>query len=154
MKRNGCQRCCSAGEPMAADPASDGWKPRQLPGFAGLIGPLWTRKEDAAWAYGLVAEDRHLNPASVVHGGMLGTLLDHALSAIAWEANARSPCVTVALDVQFIDAARVGDFVIARGRVLRQTGSLAFLQGELTVGVRLIATGSAILKVKRTAMQP
>ena len=35
------------------DPALDGWKPRTLPGFAGLVGPLWTRKEDDGWAYGL-----------------------------------------------------------------------------------------------------
>ena len=80
------------------DPSLDGWNPRSLDGFFGLVGPLWTRKEEGTWAYGFMAEPRHTNPAGVVHGGMLVTLIDHALSAIAWEANERRPCVTVQLD--------------------------------------------------------
>lgn len=129
------------------DPALDGWKPRTLPGFAGLVGPLWTRKENDAWAYGLVAEVRHANPAALVHGGVICTLLDHALSVIAWEANARKPCVTVALDVQFLAPARPGDFMVVRGRITRQSATLVFLQGTLAVGDSTIATASAILKV-------
>ena len=78
---------------------------------------------------------------------MLSTLLDHALSIIAWEANERKPCITVALDVQFLAAARPGDFVVARGRIVRQTASLVFAQGSLTVDAQQIATASAILKV-------
>jgi uncharacterized protein (TIGR00369 family) len=132
---------------VAIDPAHDGWKPRTLPGFGGLVGPLWTRKEGEAWAYGLLAEERHTNPAALVHGGLICTLLDHALSAIAWEANARKPCITIALDVQFLAAARSGDFMVARGRITRQTASLAFLQGTLTVGESSVATASVIAKV-------
>jgi uncharacterized protein (TIGR00369 family) len=128
-------------------PALDGWKLRSLPGFGGLVGPWWTRKEHDTWAYGLVAEDHHTNPAALVHGGLICTLLDHALSAIAWEANARKPCVTVALDVQFLAPARPGEFLVARGRITRQTASLAFLQGTLTVGESTIATASVIVKV-------
>lgn len=129
------------------DPALDGWKPRTLPGFAGLVGPLWTRKEEDGWAYGLLAEDRHANPAGILHGGMLCTLLDHGLSVVAWEAYGRRPCVTVALDVQFLSAARPGDFLAVRGRLTRQTTSLAFLQGTLTVRDETIATASMIAKV-------
>ena len=36
-----------------ADPALEGWKPRTLPGFFDLVGPLWTRKEGDSWAYGI-----------------------------------------------------------------------------------------------------
>ena len=129
------------------DPALDGWKARTLPGFAGLVGPLWTRKEDDGWAYGLLAEDRHANPAGLVHGGTVCTLVDHALSVVAWEAYARRPCVTVALDVQFLAAARPGDFLIVRGRLTRQATSLAFLYGTLTARDETIATASMIAKV-------
>lgn len=73
----------------AKDPSLSGWKPRSLEGFFGLVGPLWARKEEGAWAYGFVAEKKHTNAAGIVHGGMLATLIDHALSAIAWEANDR-----------------------------------------------------------------
>jgi uncharacterized protein (TIGR00369 family) len=131
-----------------ADPALEGWKPRTLPGFFDLVGPLWTKKEGDSWAYGIVAEDKHINPAGIVHGGMLATLLDHALSAIAWEANDRKPCITIALDVHFLAPARPGQFVAARGRIVRQASSLVFMQGNLTVDGDEIATASAILKIK------
>jgi uncharacterized protein (TIGR00369 family) len=131
-----------------ADPALEGWKPRTLPGFFDLVGPLWTKKEGDSWAYGIVAEDKHVNPAGIVHGGMLATLLDHALSAIAWEANERKPCITIALDVHFLAPARPGQFVAARGRIVRQASSLVFMQGSLTVDGDEIATACAILKIK------
>ncbi len=79
---------------------------------------------------------------------MLTTLLDHTLSVIAWEANDRKPCITVALDVHFLAAARPGDLVVARGRIVRQTATLAFTQGSLSVGPQEIATASAILKIR------
>lgn len=129
------------------DLAQHGWKRRDLPGFAGLTGPLWTKKENDAWVFAVLAEGKHVNPAGIVHGGMLTTLLDHSLSVLAWEANARVPCVTVALDVQFLAPARPGDLVEARGRISRQTSSLVFAQGALTVGGSEIATASAIMKV-------
>jgi len=128
------------------DPSKDGWKPRTLPGFFGVVGPLWTKKEPAGWAYGLLAEGRHLNPAGIVHGGMLCTLLDHALSTIAWEANARKPCVTIAFDVQFVASAKAADFVVCRGEIVRLTATLTFLRGTLTVSEESIATASAVVK--------
>ena len=130
------------------DPALEGWKARTLPGFAGLVGPLWTRREGEAWAYAVLIEQRHANPAGVAHGGLLSTLADHALSAIAWEANGRRPCITIALDMRFLAPARPGDLVVARGRVQRQTGSLAFMDGRLAVGDVEIATVTAILSVR------
>jgi uncharacterized protein (TIGR00369 family) len=131
-----------------ADPARDGWTPRTLPGFAGLVGPLWTRREGDAWAYAILVEERHANPAGLAHGGLVSTLADHALSVVAWEANGRRPCITVALDVRFLAPAKPGDLLVARGRVLRQTGSLAFLEGRLTVGDLDVATAAAIMSVR------
>jgi uncharacterized protein (TIGR00369 family) len=130
------------------DPALDGWRARTLPGFLGLVGPLWTRKDGDIWAYAVLAEERHANPAGLVHGGMLSTLLDHTLSIIAWEANERRPCITIALDVQFVAGARPGDFVVAQGSIVRQTSSMVFAQGYLTVNEQIVATATAILKVR------
>jgi len=39
---------------------AEGWKERALPGFMGHAGPLWTRREGDAWAYGMHLEDKHL----------------------------------------------------------------------------------------------
>jgi uncharacterized protein (TIGR00369 family) len=130
------------------DPALDGWKPRELEGFFGLVGPLWTRKEDGVWAYAFLAEAKHTNPAGIVHGGMLTTLLDHALSTVAWESAERRPCVTVQLDVQFLGAVRPGYLVEARARIVKRTSSLVFVQGCLTVAGEEVAAASAVLKIK------
>lgn len=133
--------------------ATAGWKRRELPGFAGLIGPIWARKEGPVWAYGLLATDAHLNPAGVVHGGLLATLVDHAMSAIAWEAIGRRPCVTVQLDAQFLSAARGGDFLEARGRVVRCATSLLFVQGGIVVDGAEIVSASGVMKVLGRASQ-
>lgn len=129
-----------------------GWRDRTgLPGFTGLVGPLWTRKEADGWAYGLRAGAQHLNPAGLVHGGLLTTLIDHALSAIAWEAVGRKPCVTVQLDTHFVAAAREGDFLEARGRVVRSTASLVFVQGALRSGDSELVVATAVMKILGTA---
>lgn len=130
------------------DPATDGWKLRTLPGFIGVAGPLWSIKETSGWAYGMLAEDRHLNATGVVHGGMLCTLLDHVVSMVAWEANDRKPCVTVSIDVQFLSKARAGDFIVARAEIVRKAGTLAFMRGALTVDEQAMAAATAILKVR------
>ncbi len=132
-----------------SDPALDGWKSRALPGFAGLVGPLWTRREGDRWAYALLIEARHVNPAGVAHGGLLSTLADHAMSAVAWEANERRACVTIALDVRFLAPARDGDLVVARARVARQTGSLAFMECTLIAGEVDLVSATAILSVRK-----
>ncbi|MEO8279404.1 MAG: PaaI family thioesterase [Ideonella sp.] len=130
-----------------SEPTANGWRQRALPGFAGLIGPLWTRKEGDQWAYGLLATAEHLNPAGVVHGGLLTSLVDHAVSAIAWQAIGRRACVTVQLDTQFLSAARAGQFLEARGRVVRATSSLVFMQGSISVGDAEIVSASALMKI-------
>ena len=129
------------------DPSTSGWKPRTLDGFIGSVGPLWTRKEGDAWEYGLVAASQHTNPAGIVHGGLLVTLMDHALSAIAWEDAARRPCVTIQIDVRFLSAVRPPAFIEARGRVVRRTATLSFTEGSLAVGADIVVTASAILKI-------
>lgn len=124
-----------------------GWRARVLSGHIQNIGPLWTRMTDGVWQYGLLIEDKHLNPAGLVHGGVLLSLMDHVVSAVAWEAASRQPCVTVQLDAQFRGAARRGDFVTAAASVAKQTRELLFMEGRLAIGDKDAAGGHAILKI-------
>ena len=55
--------------------------------------------------------------------------------------------MTVQLDVKFVAPVRPGQFVEARGRVLKGTSSLVFMQGVLAVEGAEVASASAILKV-------
>jgi len=126
------------------------WKQRALPGFMGVAGPLWSRSEGDAWAYGLLLAPSHLNPAGVAHGGALLTLIDHVMSTIAWEASARTPCLTLQIDTQLLAPARAGQFVEARARVVRRTHSLLFMQGSVTLDDAPILVAQAILKASST----
>ncbi|MEZ5647212.1 MAG: PaaI family thioesterase [Burkholderiaceae bacterium] len=123
-----------------------GWKPRELPGFIGLAGPLWTRREGDAWAYGLFVEDRHLNPAGRAHGGALMTLIDHAISAVAWEFSGRKACVTLQMDCQFMAALAPGQFAEVRVDITHQTGGLVFARGTLTADSTPVMAAQAVLR--------
>jgi len=124
-----------------------GWRQRALPGFAQRLGPLWTRKEDDAWAYGILATEEHLNPGGFVHGGVLCALFDHVVSALAWEAVGRRPCVTVQLNTQFLAAAREGQFLEARGRVVRAASTLVFVEGTVACESTELLRGSSVQKI-------
>jgi uncharacterized protein (TIGR00369 family) len=124
-----------------------GWKQRTLAGFVQSAGPLWTRREGEAWQYGFLTNPGHANPAGVVHGGVLATLMDHTLSAIAWEAMGRRACVTVQLNTQFLAPVVPGAFLMATGHVARAARSLVFMLGEVSAGDGVVMTGSAVLKV-------
>lgn len=134
---------------MTFDPSTQGWKQRSGQGpFTQLVGPVWVQRQpDGSSAYGLLAEERHTNSRGVVHGGMLMTFADHMLGWLVWDLVERRPCATVSLNNQFTAAVKPGDFVAMRGRVVRQTRSLIFVQGEAKVGDRTVLAAEGIWKV-------
>lgn len=132
------------------DPTAEGWKQRESKGFMAVAGPLWSRREGDEWAYGMIASDAHVNATGVVHGGMLVSLADQAMSMLVWEAMERTPCVTIQLDTQFLSSARPGDFIQARGRVIRKTRSLVFVQGTLEVNGESVLAATGIWKAITT----
>ena len=123
------------------------WRCRDLAGFIGIAGPLWTRRDDSGWRYGLLVEERHLNPAGVVHGGALCTLLDHVISTVAWEACDRTPCVTLQLDSQFLAAVKAGQFIEASATVEHRTKGMVFMRGRVAADGVAVMVGQAILKL-------
>jgi uncharacterized protein (TIGR00369 family) len=133
-----------------ADPTtltSQGWKRHDLAGFIQTAGPLWTRREEDGFAYGLLLGPEHANPAGVAHGGSLVTLADHAISTVAWQSAGRTPCVTVQLDTHFMAPARPGEFVEARAIVKHRSGSLLFMHGTLSAGDRIVLSAQAVMKI-------
>jgi acyl-coenzyme A thioesterase PaaI-like protein len=132
------------------DPATAGWRPYTDEGFIGLVGPFWSRPnggdEGDSFEYAFMAEPKHHNRRGVVQGGMLMTFADRAMGMTCWYANARQPQATVQLDMHFIDAVRIGEFVECRATVVRRTRSLVFMSGELVVGDRVVATAKGVWK--------
>ncbi len=97
------------------------------------------------------AEPRHCNTAGALHGGLLMTLADLTLCATACRGLAGERAITVAINAEFVAAGFAGDLIVARAEVVRRTGSLVFLRGQLTAGERILVTCSSVVKrVKRT----
>ena len=139
-------------QPAAFDPASAGWQPygHDDTGFIGLVGPFWSRPKKSDMGdsveYAFMAEDKHHNRRGVVQGGMLMTFADRSMGMTCWYANERQPQATVQLDVHFIDAVQVGEFVECKATVVRRTRSLIFMSADLVVGDRIVATAKGVWK--------
>jgi len=128
------------------DPTAAGWEPYSDEGFIGLVGPFWTRWADKTPLYAFMAEAKHHNRRGVVQGGMLMTFADRSMGMTCWYANEKQPQATVQLDVHFIDAVQIGEFVEAKCTVVRRTRSLVFMTADLVVGARVVATANGVWK--------
>ena len=132
----------------AFDPAKQGWVIRDdEPGFMVLVGPLWQRGSGEQISFGITVEPHHLNRRGVVHGGMLMTFADQALGLTSRETTGGLPQATIQLDTHFIGPAVAGEFIETKTRVVRRTRSLVFLEGQLLVGERVIASAKGIWKI-------
>ena len=78
---------------------------------------------------------------------MLVTLLANTLGLAVWHTTCLRHSVTMQLNTHFMAAARPGEFLEARGEILRLANSVAFVRGTLTVGDRLIAAADGVWKV-------
>lgn len=130
----------------AFDPAAEGWEPYTDEGFVGLVGPFWVRRAGESFRYAFTAQPKHHNRRGVVQGGMLMTFADRSMGMTCWYANERQPQATVQLDMHFVDAVQVGEFVEAHCRVVRRTRSMIFMSAELVVGSRTVATANGVWK--------
>jgi acyl-coenzyme A thioesterase PaaI-like protein len=135
---------------MSYDPATDGWRLMRGGALPAAIGLPWAKRFGDTWHYGLLTTGEHANPQGALHGGILMTFADHALSLFAWEAASRAPCTTIQLNTHFLAAVELGDFVALRGEVTRATKGLVFVRGLLSVGDRDVAAVDGIWRILRT----
>jgi len=131
-------------EGQVFDPAAQGWERVRGHNFGELVGPIW-RRGDAL--FGFVSTDKHRNHRGIVHGGMLTTFADQAMGMTGRRATGEKPHATIEINMQFIGAVKVGDFVEAHCEIVRETRSLLFIESKLKVGSRIVATASGIWKI-------
>jgi acyl-coenzyme A thioesterase PaaI-like protein len=136
-------------QPAPFDPAAAGWQPygHDDTGFVGLVGPFWSRPKGDSFEYAFMAQDKHHNRRGVVQGGMLMTFADRAMGRTCRYATGQRAQATVQLDMHFIDAVRIGEFVEAHCTVVRKTRALVFMNAELSVGDRVVATSKGVWKM-------
>jgi acyl-coenzyme A thioesterase PaaI-like protein len=126
-----------------------GWSVVDATGFIALVGPLWHRVVNDVHEYALIAEDKHHNRRGVVQGGVLMTFADRTSGMTARYVSGKTSLATVQFDTQFVDAAKIGEILISKPRVVRATRSLIFMTTELTAGERCVAMASGVFKVMK-----
>ena len=123
--------------------------------FEDHIGPIFFNISGDARSAGSVhcvlpTHEAHGNYAGGVHGGALLTFADYALCLVAGRAadggTNSSFALTVSIAAEFLDGARIGPPVEARGEPLQVTGRLAFARGSLTQEGRAIALWSGVCR--------
>ncbi len=124
----------------------EGFQPiRSTQPFGKLVGPIFEKPGDEAVRRGFRVLERHCNQGGIAHGGMMMTFIDVILGTVVWRVTGR-PALTVSIKVDFLAPARRGDWVEGTGRVVRETRSLSFVEGALSVAGRPVLTASAVFK--------
>ena len=131
--------------------APEGWKRREMPGIPASFDALWTRRDGDTWRYGVLLDERHNNAQGIIHGGVLMTFMDHALSLMIWEASGRAACSTVQLDNNFLSSLKAPCFVELDGEIRRQGKRLAFLRGVLRSEGQDIVEANGVWSISRSA---
>lgn len=133
------------------DDVPHGYRRLALEGeFVVKNGEIFWRPEEDGISFGTRIGERHCNLLGTCHGGWIATYLDIVLPLTGrftipdFEERAM---LTMNLSVDYLDAARSGDWLEGRASVLKRTGRMLFVQGMLQVGDRLVARGSAIFRI-------
>jgi uncharacterized protein (TIGR00369 family) len=127
-----------------------GWKIWSSDPFELYAGPFYARADESGrMVCAFRAERKHMNGGGFMHGGCLMTFADYAIFAIGGEALDGVGSVTASMNCEFIDGAREGEIIEARGEVVRNGASLVFLRGQVTTGERTLLNFSAIIKKVR-----
>jgi len=140
-------------DPAAVPEGYEVVKRTQGPGFGGLVGPFYARREGREISLGLRIEPRHLNSRGTCHGGLLATLADVALGyacVAAGEEGQSRNFVTIDLSIEYLASTQAGDWLYSEAQVLNANTRTAAAAGHLLVDGRPVARISANFRMART----
>lgn len=101
--------------------------------FTGSVGPLFMRRDGLEagepMRFGFRVQSRHCNLRQTCHGGMIATFLDVVLArGLIAHQGYFSTMPTISMSVDYLAAARLGDWIESRVRVLKATRNLYFVE--------------------------
>ena len=114
--------------------------------FENDAGPFyWRLLNDGSHHFVLRTEERHANAHGLIHGGLMMTMADLTMAVTA-KGDPDDVYVTVSFNSEFVASGHAGDLVEARGELVRRTGSMAFVRGNIHVGERTLFVCSGVMK--------
>jgi len=138
---------------MTAPAAPDAIPPGfvQMPpmsGFGRAMGPWYQKSDGDSFVLGIRAEERHINRLGIIHGGMMMAFADTLLSEVGRRVTGR-PSVTMRMAVDFVSAAKLGDWIEGSGEVARATRNLVFVRARIWRGKHTLMTASGVFNFIR-----
>lgn len=119
-----------------------------MSGFGRAMGPWYEKPEGDKVTLGIRAEERHINRLGIIHGGMMMAFADTLLSEVGRRVTGRQS-VTMRMTVDFISAAKLGDWIEGTGEVSRITRNLVFVQARIWRGKHTLMTASGVFSFIR-----
>ncbi len=120
------------------------------PGFGEFFGPLYWRANGDRPRIGFRVASRHINLFGLCHGGALTTLADYQLAPLRRAGIAQGPFApTLNLNVDFLSAARLGEWIEGEVALVRATGRYLFTQALLSNAQGPVARSTAIYALSR-----
>ncbi len=109
--------------------------------------PLYSRRTDGTVQIGLWLLDVHCNSRGLVHGGVVAALADNAMGlSCGVSMGSAQGLVTVSLTVDYVGAAKVGQWLQIEPRVLRTGKSMGFADALVTADGAVVARASATFR--------
>lgn len=119
-----------------------------MSGFGRAMGPWYEKADGGKVTLGLRAEERHINRLGIIHGGMMMAFADTLLSEVGRRVTGK-PSVTMRMTVDFISAAKLGDWIEGTGEVTRTTRNLVFVGARIWRGKHTLMTASGVFSFIR-----
>jgi uncharacterized protein (TIGR00369 family) len=104
---------------------------------------------DGRRVIGLRIEPQHCNSHGYVHGGFLLALADFCLTHGTFEAADLPPRITLHIDADFMRPAKEGDWLEVEVDVKKHSDQLAFADGLMRVGDRIVLRTSGVFRPLR-----
>lgn len=117
-------------------------------GFNLYAGPFWRLRADGdVRRFAFIVADKHMNGSGSLHGGVLMTFADVAMSQTARAVSGAQSCSTVALSCDFVGPGKLGDLIEAHVRVTRQTRTMIFLSADIVSSGRALGVATGLWKI-------
>lgn len=119
--------------------------------FMEYNGPFYMKKTENGFVFGMSVQAKHCNSRNNVNGGIIATFADIALGySIMLAADPPLEIVTVNLTTDFIDGAKLGEWLESDVIFSKIGKKLAFADAHIHVNDRLIAKSKGIFSIIST----